>query len=342
MSARGTRSNPANRFARFRVELDPGEERTDLRTEFLEENARSAISTCDSPDLGFTASVNPYRGCEHGCPYCYARPYHEFLGFSAGLDFEQKILVKRNAPELLREELASRSWKPKPVVMSGVTDCYQPVERRLALTRACLRVLADFRNPVAIITKNHLVTRDIDILSELAEFSAASVNISVTSLESDLARKLEPRASLPDHRLDAISRLADAGIPVTALVAPVIPGLNDHEIPGILRAVRSAGATRAAYSILRLPHGVGDIFLGWVRENFPDALEKIEGRIRELRDGELNDSRFGSRLTGDGPAASRIRQLFRISSAREGLRVHSEPLSTFHFRNPEDNQLSLF
>jgi len=342
MSARGTRANPANRFDRFRVELDPGEDDADLRTEFLDDPAQSVISTNGSPDLGFSASVNPYRGCEHGCPYCYARPYHEFLGFSAGLDFEQKILVKRDAAALLRTGLAAPSWKPQPVVLSGVTDCYQPVERRMGLTRACLRVLADFRNPVAVITKNHLVTRDADILAELAEFTAARAHISITTLDPELARRMEPRASLPAHRLDAVSRLSAAGIPASVVVAPVIPGLNEHEIPGILRAARSAGASHAAYSILRLPHGVADIFLGWVREHFPMAVEKIEGRIREIRGGELNDSRFGLRHSGEGPAASRIRQLFRVTAAREGLRVHPAPLETFHFRNPDDSQLRLF
>lgn len=324
------------------VEPDPEDPPRNLRTEFLVDSSQTIISTHDSPDLSFKASVNPYRGCEHGCPYCYARPYHEFLGLSAGLDFEQKILVKPRAAELLRAELASKKWSPQPLALSGVTDCYQPVERRLELTRACLRVLADFSNPVGVVTKNHLVTRDTDILAEMAEVSAASVHVSITTLDSALARRLEPRASSPQHRLEAVAKLSAAGIPVGVLIAPVIPGLNEQEIPQILRSSRAAGATRANYSILRLPHGVADIFLDWVTENLPDARARIEGRIRELRDGQINDSRFGSRMRGEGPAAERIRQMFRIFAAREGLRIDSFPLSSARFANPDDRQLRLF
>ncbi|GAB4172234.1 MAG: PA0069 family radical SAM protein [Terrimicrobiaceae bacterium] len=342
MSARGTRQNPANRFERLHIEPNPEDPPRDLRTEFLVDASLSIITTHDSPDLSFKASVNPYRGCEHGCPYCYARPYHEFLGLSAGLDFEQKILVKPRAAELLRTELASKKWVPQPVAMSGVTDCYQPVERRLELTRTCLKVLADFGNPVGVVTKNHLVTRDADILAGMASFSAASVHMTITTMDSSLARKLEPRASSPQHRLDAIAKLSSAGIPVGVLIAPVIPGLNEQEIPQILRAARSAGATRANYSILRLPHGVADIFLNWVTEHLPEARARIEGRIREVRDGQLNDSRFGSRMRGEGAAAERIRQMFRIFAAREGFRIDSFPLSTARFTNPDDRQLRLF
>lgn len=342
MSARGTRQNPANRFERLHVEPDPEDPARDLCTEFFVDASQSIITTHDSPDLSFKASVNPYRGCEHGCPYCYARPYHEFLGLSAGLDFEQKIFVKPDAARLLRAELASKKWQPQPVALSGVTDCYQPVERRLEITRACLRVLADFRNPVGVVTKNHLVTRDADILAEMAADSVASVHITITTLDTALAVRLEPRASTPLHRLDAVRKLSSAGIPVGVLIAPVIPGLNEQEIPQILRAARAAGAARANYSILRLPHGVADIFLNWVGEHLPDARARIEGRIREIRDGELNDSRFGSRMRGEGAAADRIRQMFRIFAAREGLRIDSFALSTSHFANPDDRQLRLF
>lgn len=341
MQARGTRANPANRFEKLVFEADPEGEQRDPRTEFLTDSSQSVISTHESPDISFRASLNPYRGCEHGCSYCYARPYHEFLGFSAGLDFEQKILVKPRAAELLRAELMSPRWKPQPLAMSGVTDCYQPIERRLGITRACLDVLAEFQNPVGIVTKNHLVTRDIDLLMALAKVGAASVHISVTTLDPALARILEPRASLPNHRLDAIQKLSMAGIPVGVLVAPVIPGLNEHEIPAILAAARKAGAARAAYTLLRLPLGVKDIFLSWVAEHRPDALGKIEARIRECRGGALTDSRFGSRMRGEGTAAEAIRSLFKMAAAKHGLPSASIPLSTTSFKRPGDEQLEL-
>src|SRR5205814_4999455 len=228
-------------------------------TQFFKDNSDSIINYNDSPDVGFEASINPYRGCEHGCIYCYARPFHEYLGFSAGLDFETKIMVKENAPELLRRELASPKWKPKVIALSGVTDCYQPVERKLKLTRRCLEVLAEFRNPVAVVTKNHLVTRDADVLSELARHRAAAVFISLTTLDSSLTPKLEPRASLPKHRLAAIEALNRAGVPVGVLLAPMIPGLTDHEIPNLLAAAASAGAQYAGYVVLRLPFAVKNL-----------------------------------------------------------------------------------
>ena len=342
MALRGTKKNPSGRFEALQVELDERELDEGGRTEFFLDFSQSIISTHESPDLPLKASVNPYRGCEHGCSYCYARPTHEYLGLSAGLDFERKIFVKKRAAELLRAELSSRRWVPQPLMMSGVTDCYQPVERRLEVTRGCLRVLADFRNPVGVVTKNFLVTRDVDILAELAELGAASVHISITTLDAGLARRLEPRSSSPGQRLEAISRLSAAGIPVGVLVAPVIPGLNEQEIPAILRAARAAGATRAKYSILRLPYGVADIFLGWVDENLPAARRRIEGRIRDLREGALNDSRFDTRMFGTGELADQICRLFRIFAAREGLRVGEFELSTRHFVNPEDGQLRLF
>ena len=214
------------------------------QTQFLRDDTQTLISYTDSPDIGFRASVNPYRGCEHGCAYCYARPYHEYLGFSAGLDFETRIMVKLSAPELLRRELSSPKWQPQVLAMSGVTDCYQPIERKLQITRRCLEVLAEFRNPVAIVTKNHLVTRDLDILEKLASVRAANVNLSITTLDAELARRLEPRASLPRHRLQAIERLSAGEIPVRVLIAPVIPGLNDHEIPAILSAARACRSAR--------------------------------------------------------------------------------------------------
>src|SRR5687767_5823889 len=263
MKGRGAAHNPPNRFEE--IHLEPGEdwnpdEEGTLKTQLFRDTTQTFITRNNSPDVGFETSINPYRGCEHGCIYCFARPTHEYLGFSAGLDFESRIMVKERAPELLRKELSSPKWKPQVLVMSGVTDCYQPVERKLQITRHCLEVLLEFRNPIAIITKNYLVTRDIDLLSQLASFNAAAVNVSVTTLDPTLTPKLEPRASLPQHRLAAIRELSAAGIPVNAMVAPVIPGITDHEIPSIVAAVTEAGAMSAGCLPVRLPYAVKDLF----------------------------------------------------------------------------------
>ncbi len=352
---RGTVSNPPNRFERLRIEIDDGAleeiaandpefEKTRPRTVYYRDDSQSLITTNASPDLGFEASLNPYRGCEHGCAYCYARPYHEYLGFNAGLDFETKLMVKEHAPDLLEWELASSRWEPKHLACSGVTDCYQPVERELKITRACLEVLARFRNPVGIVTKNALVTRDLEPLVELSHFQAAAVAISITSLDSKLAGKLEPRASRPEARLRALRKLNDAGVPAGISLAPVIPGLNDHEIPAILEAAADHGARFASYTVLRLPHGVKDIFAGWLERHFPQSREKVLGRVREMRGGgdRLNDSTFGTRMTGEGPVAEEIRTLFRVSARRAGLDGERTRLSTEHFRRLSPGQLELF
>lgn len=273
---------------------------------------------------------------------CYARPYHEYLGYSAGLDFETKIVVKEKAPELLRGELAAPRWKPETISMSGVTDCYQPVERKLGITRGCLAVLAEFRNPVVIITKNHLVTRDIDLLRELAAHRAAAVVLSVTTLDASLQRVLEPRTSVPARRLAAIEALAAAGIPVGVNVAPVIPALTDHEIPSILAAAAKAGATFAGHSVVRLPHAVKELFEAWLQRHFPDRKEKVLNRIREVRGGKLNDPRFGTRMTGEGIYAQQIHDFFRIAARRGGLDGPGPELSTAAFRRPPGPQLELF
>lgn len=339
--SRGAAHNPPNRFERLVIELDEPAERNP-HTQFLREDARSIISRNDSPDIGFRTSLNPYRGCEHGCSYCYARPYHEYLGFSSGLDFETRIVVKENAPELLREELASAKWTPEVLAMSGVTDCYQPIERRLEITRRCLRVLADFQNPVGIITKNHLVTRDIDILGELAEMSACCVHVSITTLDAGLSRRMEPRASLPNHRLDAIAKLSAMRIPVCVLVAPVIPGLTDHEIPAILKVARAAGASYAAYSILRLPHAVKEIFAAWLEEHVPGSREKILCRIQDLHGGTLNSPRFGKRLRGQGFWADQLREIFTKCREHEGFSTKHFSYNTAAFRCPPSAQLTFF
>jgi DNA repair photolyase len=340
---RGAASNPANRFEHLRLERDEDwnpEEDPSPRTQFLRDLSQTIITYNDSPDVGFEASINPYRGCEHGCSYCYARPFHEYLGFSAGLDFETKIMVKENAPELLRRELASPKWKPQLLAISGVTDCYQPVERRLQITRRCLAVLAEFRNPVSIITKNYLVTRDIDLLSELAAHHAAKVHLSINSLDAELARKLEPRAASPRQRLAAVEALAKAGVPVGVLVAPVIPGLNDHEIPLVLAAVKAAGAGWAGTEVLRLPLTVAPVFQQWLDHNAPEKKEKILGRIRALRGGKLNDARFGSRMRGEGIFADQISQMFHVTRRKAGLLDDGPELSTDAFRRPQGSQLA--
>src|SRR6266542_382128 len=325
---RGASWSPANRFEKLHVDLtdidvvdvDSGAEEPPRRTtQYLRDGTKSIITRNSSPDVGFETSLNPYRGCEHGCIYCYARPTHEYLGFSAGLDFESKIIVKTNAPELLRAELERPRWKPQVLVISGVTDPYQPVEKKLRITRGCLEVLAKFRNPVAIITKNRLVTRDADILRELAACNAAAVNISVTSLDSKLQRLLEPRTSPPQARLDTISQLRAAGIPVGVMVVPVMPRLTDHEVPKILEACAKAGAQFAGYTIVRLPWAVAPLFEHWLDEHFPDRKEKVLGRIRHLRGDRLNNSKWHTRMTGEGIFAEQIASLFEVACRRAGI-----------------------
>jgi DNA repair photolyase len=342
---RGSASNPPNRFERLHYEPDPDVEEVDRpapATQFLKDTSRSIIANNDSADVGFNTSINPYRGCEHGCIYCYARPTHEYLGFSAGLDFETRILVKEDAPELLRRELSSRRWQPQPIAICGVTDPYQPVERRLQLTRRCLEVLAEFRNPAIIVTKSRLVTRDVDVLAELHRFEAAAVFVSVTTLDASLARVLEPRASIPQARLEAIATLAQAGIPVGTLVAPVIPGLTDHEMPAILDAVAAAGARFAGYVTLRLPHALAGLFEDWLTRHFPERKEKVLGRLRSLRGGKLNDPNFGSRMRGEGPIAEMVHDLFHLACRKAGFEGRGPNLSTAAFRRSTPDQRWLF
>lgn len=341
---RGAAGNLPNRFEPLVFERDadwdPAEDPAP-RTRFFRDLSRTIISTNDSPDVGFDASVNPYRGCEHGCSYCYARPTHEYLGFSAALDFETRIMVKLDAAELLARELAAPRWKPRLLAMSGVTDPYQPVERRLRLTRGCLEVLAQCRNPVCLVTKNHLVTRDLDVLADLARHRAVAVAISLISLDADLLRRLEPRASSPLMRLDAIRQLAGAGVPVGVFVAPVIPAVTDHEIPRVLQAAADAGARWACKVVLRLPLGVKDIFSDWLERHLPDRREKVLNGLRAARGGALDDGRFGSRMRGEGAAARRIEQLFTVACRRAGLAGDWPELSVAAFRRPGGRQLEL-
>jgi DNA repair photolyase len=342
--ARGTVANPPSRFQRLQVEADADyDPSTDPlpRTRFYRDQSTTVLTRNDSPDVGSDFTLNPYRGCEHGCIYCYARQTHEYLGFSSGLDFETKIIVKERAAELLRQELSSPKWKPQPLGMSGVTDCYQPIERKLKITRACLEVLAEFRNPVNIVTKNNLVTRDIDLLSELANYNAASVCISLTTLDTELRGVLEPRTSPPAARLSAIRQVAAAGIPVGVLVAPIIPGLTDHEIPALLSAAAEAGASFAGYEMLRLPYANKELFERWLEQHFPEKKDKVLSRIRAVRGGKLNDSRFGSRMRGEGIFADQIHQMFEVARRKVGLSDESPTLSAASFRRPSGPQLEL-
>jgi DNA repair photolyase len=315
-------------------------------TQYLPDHSRTIIASNNSPDVPFDRSINPYRGCAHGCIYCYARPSHEYLGMSAGLDFESQILVKHDAPRLLFRELCAKSWKPQMIALSGVTDCYQPVERKLEITRQCLEVLLEFRNPVGIVTKNRLVTRDIDILARLASFHCAEVCLSLTTLDPRLTQIMEPRTSVPRDRLRSVRELHEAGIPVGVMIAPIIPALTDHEIPAILAAARDAGAEFAGFAPLRLPYAVKDLFVDWLERHLPERKNKILNRIRDLRGGppdtgRLNDPNLCSRMEGQGVWAEQIAQTFHLHAGRLGFNNHESSLSTADFRRPGE-QLGLF
>ncbi|MEJ2218155.1 MAG: PA0069 family radical SAM protein [Gemmatimonadota bacterium] len=347
LAGRGASANPRNRFERLSFAWESeqtGEAGPAPTTSFFRDSSRSILSWNDSPDVGFDVAVNPYRGCEHGCIYCYARPFHEYLGWSAGLDFESKILVKEDAPELLRQALMTPRWQPRVVALSGVTDPYQPVEARLGITRRCLEILAEFRNPVSIVTKSHLVTRDADILAQMAGYDAAVVSVSITTLDRTLQRVMEPRAATPERRLDAIGELTAAGVPVRVLAAPVIPGLTDHELPAIIAAAADAGAVDAGFIVLRLPHGLRDLFTNWLEERFPQRKEKVLSRIRAMRGGALYDSSFDTRGRGEGPFAAQIRDLFHAVMRKAGLPTRTLETSIASFRRPTPpgGQLGLF
>jgi DNA repair photolyase len=325
---RGTGLNPANRFEEIVREweesTDPAE-RPAARTRVFKDASRSILVKNDSPDIPFTWSLNPYRGCEHGCVYCYARPYHEYLGLSSGLDFETMLFAKVDAPALLAAELAKPSWEPEWIALGGVTDCYQPVERKLEITRGCLRVLADARHPCGLVTKNRLVARDVDLFQELARWNCVRVFVSLTTLDPELARTMEPRASSPRDRLLAMRALADAGVPVGVMTAPMILGLNDHELPSLLEAAAEAGADSAGYVPLRLPHQLGGLFEDWLERHAPLRKEKVLSQIRALRGGRLNDPRFSSRM---------LSKLFSLTCRRLGLNRRRYPRETSHFRRP--------
>ena len=351
LRGRGTDINPPNRFEKLHIEetedlyderdYEPGAERK-IGTVFYKDYSKSAIAKNNSPDIPFDYSFNPYRGCEHGCVYCYARPTHEYLGFSSGIDFETKIMVKENGPKLLKKEFEKKSYIPKLIIISGDTDPYQPIERKLKITREALKVCLEYRNPVAIITKNSLILRDIDILSEMSKLNLVLTTLSITTLNKELASKLEPRTATPERKLQAIEKLSEAGIPVNVNVAPIIPGLNDEEIPEILKHSAQRGAISAAYILLRLPYSIKDLFSNWLEREFPDRKEKILNKIKEMRDGKLNISEFGKRFKAKGEQANAIRELFYISCRKYGLNRREIEITAENFKRHETVQLELF
>ena len=345
LKGRGSQFNPANRFLRHHTvpdEMEPAEDEIRApKTEYFIEHSKRIVNKVESPDLGMAYSVNPYQGCEHGCAYCYARPTHEYWGLSAGLDFESKIIIKENAAQLLREKLSSKSWVPDVISLSGNTDCYQPIEREKKLTRALLEVCLEFRNPVGMITKNALILRDLDLLKELAQLNLVSVAISITTLDESLRQVMEPRTASIAKRFSVMQMLAANDIPVMVMVAPVIPGLTDHDMPGIIERAAACGASDAGYTIVRLNGAVASIFEDWIRTNLPDRADKVLGQIAQAHGGSLNDSKWGRRLKGESEMTDVIARLFRMAK-RKYMSGHSLPeLRTDLFRVPRA-QLSLF
>ena len=345
-SGRGARSNPETEFEPLHVDLDPDaltdDELRQIDTKYLKDPAQSILSSNESPDVPFRYSINPYRGCEHGCLYCYARPTHEYLGFSAGLDFETRILVKENAPNLLADRFQSDSWTPEPIWLSGNTDPYQPVERELELTRRLLKVFAHHRNPVGIITKNGLLTRDLDVLAEMAAWNGTRVTVSVTTLDNELAGAMEPRTARPPLRLRVIEECAEAGVPVGVNVAPIVPGLTDEEVPRILEAAAERGASSAGYTVLRLPGAVRELFADWLDRHAPNRKSRVLKRMQSLRGDNLNDTEFGVRMTGTGFWADSIDDLFTLACKKHGLNGTAERLNVDAYRQRPGGQMGLF
>jgi DNA repair photolyase len=338
MKGKGAQINTPNRFSKHSISddsFDGIDEQLILekpKTEIFKETPKKIISTNKSPDIGMSASINPYQGCEHGCVYCYARNSHEYWGFSAGIDFETKIIVKPEAPQLLESEFLKPSWKPKTIMLSGNTDCYQPLERKFELTRKLLTVFNRYQNPVGIITKNALVTRDIDILKELASNNLVQVIFSITSLDETLRQKLEPRTASAIKKLKAMEELASHDIPVGVMLAPIIPGLNHHEISEILSKASNAGASSASYTVVRLNGQINKIFHDWLLKNFPDRADKVWHQIQGLHGGNVNDIEFGRRIKGDGKISEVIRKLFEVSKRKHFGDRSFKPLETSHFR----------
>lgn len=337
---RGAQINPANPYHQIIYDPIPWED--EIRTQYIEVYPKTILNKVDSPDIGMAWSLNPYQGCEHGCIYCYARNTHPYWGYSAGLDFESKILVKRSAPELVEKALRNKNWEPMSIMLAGNTDCYQPAEARFGITRKILQVLWKYRHPVGIITKNSLVLRDLDILKKMADHRLVKVSVSLTTLDEKLRRFLEPRTASVNLRLKTIEALSKEGIPVNAMLAPIIPGLNDHEILSMAQKTAELGARSIGYTMVRLNGDVAEIFEDWARKNMPDRADRILNRIRDVHGGKLNDSRFGTRMRGEGPIADMVAQQFRLARQRffEDRKMPDYDFTLFEkLRNP---QLKLF
>jgi DNA repair photolyase len=348
IKGRGAQINTKNRFEsrEFVLEHFEGIDElpdVDIKTEVFIEHPKAMLNRNNSPDLSFVYSLNPYQGCEHGCIYCYARNSHQYWGYSAGLDFEQKIIVKPNAPAILRAELSRKNYKPEKTMMSGNTDCYQPLERKMKITRGLLEVFYDFRHPVGLITKNSLILRDIDILSEMAKLNLVSVMVSITSLREDVRLMLEPRTAIARNRMRVIEELTLAGVPAGIMTAPIIPGLNSDEIPDLIKTAANHGANGAGYTMVRLNGSVKDLFKDWLFKTMPDAADKIWHHIMETHGGQVNDSRFGTRMQGEGKIAESIRQLFELSVKRymSGRSFPNKDYSLFRVPG-KPQQLDLF
>lgn len=348
---RGAQYNPHNKFLKeeYIRETDylnycfaEGEEAESNKTEYIEIFPKTIINKVDSPDIGLSYSMNPYQGCEHGCIYCYARNTHEYWGYSAGKEFEQKILFKKNAPQLLEKHFQSKNWKVMPIMLSGNTDCYQPIERKLEITRGILEVCLKYKHPVSIITKNSLILRDLDLLQELNKYNLVHVSISITSLNEETRRLLEPRTASALKRLETVRLLSAKNIPVNVMVAPVIPAINSHELFDLVKAISEAGALGAACLVVRLNGQIGDIFTDWVIKSYPDRAEKILNQIKSLHGGNLNDSRFGARMKGDGKMAETIHKTFKLAKQKYGIKDEFPSLDCELFYNQQNPQMRLF
>jgi DNA repair photolyase len=337
LKGRGAQINTKNPFlsrelVQEQIEgLDEPLRKEKVVSQFFYDHAKKIVNTIDSPDLSYSYSINAYQGCEHGCAYCYARNSHTYWGFSAGLDFETKIMVKKNAPQLLEKHFQKKSWKPEPIMLSGNTDCYQPVEQKMELTRKLLKVFLKYGNPVGIVTKNDLILRDLDVLEELATKNLVRVVVSITTLDEKLRRVMEPRTATSTNRLKVIEKLSAKNVPVGVLVAPIIPGLNNHEIPRIVQATGSAGALMAGYTVVRLNGDIALLFRNWLEKNFPDRVQKVWSQIEQLHGGKVNDSMWGRRMKGEGVLADSIRQIFKASLKKHmpGRRFPEYDLSHF-------------
>jgi len=348
---RGAQKNTHNKFSAYSYETRDdflefcrieGEIADRNKTQYISIFPKTIVNKVTSPDVGMSYSMNMYQGCEHGCIYCYARNAHEFWGYSAGVDFERKILVKHDAPKLLEAKLKSKSWKACTIVLSGNTDCYQPAEQEYQLTRKCLEIFLKYRHPVGIITKNALVLRDLDILKKLNEHKLIGVNISVTSLSEKTRRILEPRTTTIKKRLEAIRVLSEAGIPVNAMLAPIIPGINSHEILNLAKAVSENGALSMAFTMVRLNGAIGDIFTDWIRKTLPDSADKVLHQIQECHGGSLNDSRYGIRSKGEGKIATQIQDMVRLAKHKYFRNKKFPKLNTGMHASYKDGQLKLF